>query len=72
MKLISSSEFRKTYQHLKEPHLVLVHGHVIGMWTPQGVQVVNQYGTMSEPGVRKMMKEIIQKDRPILDALGDE
>ena len=48
MKLISSSEFRKTYQHLNEPTMVLTHGHVIGVWTPQGVQVVNQYGTIED------------------------
>lgn len=31
---IPSSEFRKTYQHINERVIVVVHNHPIGIWEP--------------------------------------
>jgi len=36
MNRMPSSEFRKTFARITETTVVVVHGHVIGTWTPVG------------------------------------
>lgn len=47
MKTIPSSEFRKTYGKLTEPHVVTVSGHAIGFWSPW--IVADENGIVTDP-----------------------
>jgi hypothetical protein len=37
---LASTEFRKTYQHIRQKTIVTVNDHAIGLWTPLDFEVV--------------------------------